>query len=163
MLVHAARAASIAWVLALLLDIGMMIVSIMAYTGATSQDDRPIIRQTRITFSQAGHAIQRLEIALAALGLIMHPTLLTLTFLRVGRLRRHGSYPNALGARLAIACVVVPWHLICLVAWIICAVLQANYVPLRASRQLDECDRFGTELSQCGFVSASWIMAIIYW
>ncbi|PHH63658.1 hypothetical protein CDD81_5639 [Ophiocordyceps australis] len=162
MLVRAARAASIAWVLALLLDIGMMIISIMAYTGATSQDDRPIIRRTRITFPQTGHHIQRLEIALAALGLIVHPTLLALTFLRVGRLRRHGSHHNAVGARLVIACFMVPWHLVCLAAWIVCVVLQSNYVPILGSRKLVECNRFGNELSQCGFVSASWIVAMIY-
>lgn len=53
------------WILGIvfIVDIGMMIVSIMAYTGAQSEDDRPIIKRTHITFPKYGHHIQRTEIA----------------------------------------------------------------------------------------------------
>ena len=51
------------------LDIGMFIISIMAYKGAQSDDSREILRRTFITFSPAGHHIQRTEIALVNLPL----------------------------------------------------------------------------------------------
>lgn len=50
----------------IILDIGMLIVAIMAYTGAQSYDDSAIIRETYITFPTNAHHIQRLEIALVS-------------------------------------------------------------------------------------------------
>lgn len=60
----AARITFIVLVFTIMLDIGMMIVAILAYTGAHGEEDRPIIQQTKITFTTAGHHIQRAEIAL---------------------------------------------------------------------------------------------------
>lgn len=50
-----------------LVDIGMLTVSIMAYTGAQDEDDRYVIKHTWITFPAAGHHIQRAEIALVSI------------------------------------------------------------------------------------------------
>lgn len=59
-----AKVATGIWVFAVLLDIGMMIVSILAYTGAQSEDDTAVIKRTHITFPTAGNHVQRAEIAL---------------------------------------------------------------------------------------------------
>lgn len=50
-----------------LLDIGMMIVSILAYVGAQSDDSRTVLKRTFITFPPVGYHIQRTEIALVSL------------------------------------------------------------------------------------------------
>lgn len=63
---RAARKLLWASVLIIMLDIGMMVVAVMAYTGAQSSDDSAIIRDTYITFPGAGDHIQRLEIALVS-------------------------------------------------------------------------------------------------
>jgi hypothetical protein len=56
------------WSALFLLDVTMMIISIMAYTGAASPDDRQIIIDTHITFPPAGHHIQRTEIAMVKIS-----------------------------------------------------------------------------------------------
>ena len=48
------------------LDIGMMIISILAYNGAQSDDSREILKRTLITFPPVGYHIQRTEIALVS-------------------------------------------------------------------------------------------------
>lgn len=173
------------WGFAIILDIGMMIVSIMAYTGAQSSDDRPTIKHTFITFPPAGQHIQRLEIALVRLGwqkqwllislgantssllqpsagLIANPAFLIMISLpsihvgdkhirsRAQRLRRRFWQP-------------LLWHIACLGGWATSVALQARYVPVLGTGKLPECVEYGDELSQCGMVSASWALAMVYW
>ncbi|KAK7750951.1 hypothetical protein SLS62_007084 [Diatrype stigma] len=177
-----------------LLDVGTLIVSVMAYSGAHSEDDRPVIQRTYITFPAAGYRIQRAEIALVSapsplrsslksssqnvafdghghteykqdstaaqltqdepqpsLGIIVHGTLMgAYAFLRgeAGRARSFArKYP-------------LPWHTACVVAWAVLAAYQADYVPALGRGRLPECVKYGSELSQCGMVTASWVLAI---
>jgi hypothetical protein len=150
-----------AWTYAVLLtlDIAAMIINILAYTGAQSQDDRPIIKNTFITFPPVGDHIQRLEIALPSLGLITHTTLAIMVPLKIGRLSRNGARLSA--TRCWFALVPLPYHLLCLGAWIASVVLQAEYVPVLGAGKLPECVKFGDELSQCGMVTASWILSMV--
>ncbi|POR37443.1 Uncharacterized protein TPAR_02371 [Tolypocladium paradoxum] len=162
LLFSTARAATYLWMFGILLDIGMMIVSILAYTGAQSNDDRAVIRRTYITFPMAGRHVQRTEIALASLGVILNPTLATFTMVHMSRLRRTLSRPDVSNIKCITLFLLLPWHIACLAGWLVCVAFQAAYVPILGTRKLPECVRFGSELSQCGFVSASWIIAMLY-
>lgn len=73
----AARKSLWASIFIILLDVGMMIVAIMAYTGAQSSEDRAVIKDTHITFPVAGHHIQRLEIALVGVSCHTYGKMLT--------------------------------------------------------------------------------------
>lgn len=55
------------------------------------------------------------------------------------------------------------WHVISLGAWLTCIMFQARYVPILGTNKLSECVKFGDELAQCGMVTASWIVAMVYW
>lgn len=57
---------AVMYIFLFLLDVGMLTVSIMAYTGAQGEDDSTIIKHTYITFPAAGDHIQRAEIALVS-------------------------------------------------------------------------------------------------
>lgn len=75
-LARAARKPLWASIFIIMLDIGMMVVAIMAYTGAQSADDSATIQDTYITFPDAGDNIQRLEIALVSYLAIRSGTVL---------------------------------------------------------------------------------------
>jgi hypothetical protein len=62
----AARKPLLTSIFAIILDIGMLIVAILAYIGAQTDQDSSIIRETHITFPSNAHHIQRLEIALVS-------------------------------------------------------------------------------------------------
>lgn len=61
--------------------------------------------------------------------------------------------------------ILVPflYHFLCLAAWLVLVVFQAQYVPVLGTNKLPECVEFGDELSQCGTVTASWILGIVLW
>lgn len=82
---------------------------------------------------------------------------------RMSRLKRQLPRPDPSGIKCIALSLLLPWHIACLAAWAACVALQAAYVPILGTRKLPECVRFGSELSQCGFVSAAWILAIVYW
>ncbi|RYO74427.1 hypothetical protein DL764_010830 [Monosporascus ibericus] len=142
------------YILMVVLDIGMLIVAVMAYTGAQSSDDRPVIKETFITFPTAGHHIQRTEIALPSLGIIAHPFLMTRYATR--------SSLSGTGMKVFLLKWPMPWHVVNLAAWAVLAAFQAPYVPLLGRDLLPECVRYGSELSQCGCVTAGWIFAVLY-
>ncbi|RYO75702.1 hypothetical protein DL766_005438 [Monosporascus sp. MC13-8B] len=142
------------YILMVVLDIGMLIVAVMAYKGAQSSDDRKVIKETFITFPTAGHHIQRTEIALASLGIIAHPFLMT-------RYAMRDSLSGA-GMKVFLLKWPLPWHVVNLAAWAVLAAFQAPYVPLLGRDLLPECVYYGSELSQCGCVTASWIFAMLY-
>ncbi|RYP90422.1 hypothetical protein DL770_003454 [Monosporascus sp. CRB-9-2] len=142
------------YILMVVLDIGMLIVAVMAYTGAQSSDDRKVIKETFITFPTAGHHIQRTEIALPSLGIIAHPFLMARYAMR-SRLSRTGMTAFLLKWAL-------PWHVVNLAAWALLAAFQAPYVPLLGRDLLPECVCYGSEMLQCGCVTASWIFALLY-
>ncbi|RYP18236.1 hypothetical protein DL767_009877 [Monosporascus sp. MG133] len=135
-------------------DIGMLIVAVMAYTGAQGPDDREVIKETFITFPTAGHHIQRTEIALPSRGIIAHPFLMARYAMCSGL--------SGTGMKVFLLKWRLPWHVVNLAAWAVLAAFQAPYVPLLGRDLLSECVRYGSELSQCGCVTASWIFAMPY-
>lgn len=59
------------------------------------------------------------------------------------------------------------WHGVCFVAWtvlatFVLATFQADYVPLLGRKRLPECVKYGSELTQCGMVTATWIFATLF-
>ncbi|KAI1073922.1 hypothetical protein F5B20DRAFT_477812 [Whalleya microplaca] len=151
------------YIFGILIDIGMLIVSVLAYTGAQGEDDRAVLKHTWITFSPAGHHIQRTEIALPSLGLIVHSCLITIAAIHLSRMNRYPFNQLSIDqTRLSILKYSFPWHALCLAVCIILIVFQSTYVPILGMRKLPECEKFGDELTQCGCVSATWIIAIVY-
>ncbi|KAH7324652.1 hypothetical protein B0I35DRAFT_475881 [Stachybotrys elegans] len=135
----------------------------MAYTGAQSEDDRAIIKETYITFPPAGHHIQRTEIALASLGIVLHIVLPTYSSVRIEPLRKVFSLSEAKKGRISLLKYPVAYSLVATAAWAVCIAFQSDYVPILGTNKLPECVEFGDELSQCGMLTASWILAMIYW
>lgn len=64
--------------------------------------------------------------------------------------------------RLFVLKYPLPWHAACVVAWALLVAFQADYVPMLGRGRLPECVEYGSELSQCGMVTAGWIFAIFY-
>ena len=56
----------------------------------------------------------------------------------------------------------LPWHGVYFAAWAVLAAFQADYVPLLGRNRLPECVKYGSELTQCGMVTATWIFAIVF-
>lgn len=158
----AARKPLLTSIFAIILDIGMLIVAILAYIGAQTDQDSSIIRETHITFPSNAHHIQRLEIALPAISLVVNIALDVLIIKRVGKLKRQDSLENRLAIERAMTFFFLPWHSACLLTWAFCIGFQSSYVPMLDINILPECAEFGDELTQCGMVSATWILAIIY-
>ncbi|KFA78756.1 hypothetical protein S40288_10634 [Stachybotrys chartarum IBT 40288] len=150
------------WSALFLLDVTMMIISIMAYTGAASPDDRQIIIDTHITFSPAGHHIQRTEIAMASLGIVANIASAVYGGVQIGYLRRGFGPEEARRARNRLLVFPGLWCAASLGAWATCVALQTAYVPILGTRRLPECVEFGDELTQCGMLTASWILAMVY-
>ncbi|RYP19909.1 hypothetical protein DL765_003057 [Monosporascus sp. GIB2] len=121
------------------LDIRMLVVAVMAYTGAQSSDDGKAIKETFITFPRAGHHIQRTEIALVS---FTHPSLMT-------RYAMRGSLSGT-GMKVFLLKWPLPWHVVNLAAWAVLAAFQGPYVPLLGRDLLPECVYYDSELSQCG-------------
>ncbi|KAF4461598.1 hypothetical protein FALBO_11593 [Fusarium albosuccineum] len=120
----------------MIVDIGMLAISILALIGAGSTDDRQVVQEAVIDFPSPGRHIQRAMVVLAALGLVSHPTIGVMLMIRVGRLRRAMSQENAQRLKA--------------------------YVPLIVPTALPECHYLGPELVQCGMISSTWVGAIVY-
>lgn len=91
---------------------------------------------------------------------------IALTVLLMVRIRRLGvefSRENLMRAQRLIAFVYIPWYCVNLIVWAVSVGFQSSYVPLLDSNILPECEEYGDELTQCGMVSGSWILAMIYW
>lgn len=163
-MVRAARRVLIIFILLFIMDITMMIVSIMAYTGAHTDEDRSVVKETFITFTRTGHIVQRAIIALAAVGLVIHPTLAVVLMIRLGRIKHSDTYTPEKGTSLRryFAWLLFPWLIVRIVAWAMCIAFQTPYVPVVFSTVLLECHHFGLELTQCGMVSTTWVTAMVY-
>ncbi|KAF5008840.1 hypothetical protein FDECE_4864 [Fusarium decemcellulare] len=146
----------------MIVDIGMLVISILALIGAGSTDDRQVVQEAVIDFPSPGRHIQRAMVALAALGLVSHPTIGVMLVIRVGRLRRAMSQENAQRLVKFFIFGLVPYLIICVAAWAVCLGFQTAYVPLIVPTALPECHYLGPELVQCGMISSTWIGAIIY-
>lgn len=83
--------------------------------------------------------------------------------IRVGRLNHKYNDENRLGVQRVIMFFYLPWHFVNLLAWAACVGFQSSYVPLVDYNILPECAEYGSDLTQCGMVTGSWIMALIYW
>lgn len=145
-----------------LLDVGMMIVAIMAYTGAQSSEDSAVIRDTFVTFPDAGDHIQRLEIALPALSLVVTIALAVLLTMRMRRLGAEFNRANLVSAQRVVTFFYLPWYSVNLLVWAVCVGFQSSYVPLLDVNILPECEIYGSRLMQCGMVSGTWILAMVF-
>ncbi|KAJ4238426.1 hypothetical protein NW757_013054 [Fusarium falciforme] len=77
-------------------DIGMMVITIMAVTGAETADPRDVVQGAKIDFPPPGGQIQALEIGLAAFGLFFH-ILFALIFLdRVKKAKQTMNYASGI-------------------------------------------------------------------
>ncbi|KAJ3530319.1 hypothetical protein NM208_g9378 [Fusarium decemcellulare] len=146
----------------MIVDIGMLVISILALIGAGSTDDRQVVQEAVIDFPSPGRHIQRAMVALAALGLVSHPTIGVMLVIRVGRLRRAMSQENAQRLVTFFIFGLVPYLIICVAAWAVCFGFQTAYVPLIVPTALPECHYLGPELVQCGMISSTWVGAIVY-
>ena len=144
------------YLLGLILDIGQMIVAILSYTGAVTETDPDV----DITFPSVGDHVQRLIIAWASLGVVVHITLAAMVTIRIGRRAITRNEKHYTKARLVLLTWYMPWSLASLVVWSVCVGLQTrNYVPnLNA---LPECKEY-SGLTQCGMVFGSWIIGMVY-
>ncbi|KAK0622046.1 hypothetical protein B0T17DRAFT_309690 [Bombardia bombarda] len=144
------------------LDIGQLTVACLAYSGAVT--DPGSVSRTNpkldIKFPAVGHHIQRLIIAWAALGVIVHVTLACVDSINVNSRAPRRDEKGYAWARGVVWRWFLPWSVLSLGVWGVCVGLQtANYVPNLG--RLDECRRFPA-LSQCGLVLGSWVIGIVY-
>ncbi|KAI9152129.1 hypothetical protein HJFPF1_09354 [Paramyrothecium foliicola] len=149
------------WVLMIVLDISQMIVNIMAYTGAQSEEDRQVIKDTHITFPPAGHHVQRTMIALPSLGLIMHWVLPTLVSIWLARHMRDFTERTTKVTRRKILMVPIAYHVVCTAVWAVLIAFQSDYVPILGTDKLPECVEYGNELTQCPMLTACWVLAMV--
>lgn len=82
---------------------------------------------------------------------------------KVGAFNRQYSEDSRRGVERCMLFFFIPWHFASLLTWAFCVGFQSSYVPLLDINILPECTEFGSELTQCGMVSGTWILAIIYW
>lgn len=70
---------------------------------------------------------------------------------------------HLLDAQRLLVFVYFPWYCVNLIVWAVCVGFQSSYVPLLDVNILPECELYGSELTQCGMVSGSWVLAMVYW
>lgn len=58
--------------------------------------------------------------------------------------------------------MMAPVNVALFVGWAVCATYQAQYVPSRGNKDLEECS-LGRAAAQCRMVDASWGLAIFTW
>ncbi|EEU34718.1 uncharacterized protein NECHADRAFT_87002 [Fusarium vanettenii 77-13-4] len=127
-------------------DIGMMVTTIMAVTGAETADPRDIVQGAKIDFPPPGEQIQALEIGLAAFGLFFH-ILFALIFLgRVKKAKQTMDYAS--GTRLTefVLYIVLPFLVIEVAGWAVCLGFQSLYAPVIKPRKLLACHYLGPDL-----------------
>lgn len=90
-------------------------------------------------------------------------TLAVLVAIRLRRLAAHFNRENLLRAQHLLSFVYIPWYCANLLVWAVCVGFQSSYVPLLDSNILPECEEYGDQLTQCGMVSGSWILAMLFW
>ncbi|KAL2673585.1 hypothetical protein Neosp_012027 [[Neocosmospora] mangrovei] len=143
-------------------DIGMMVITIMAVTGAETADPRDIVQGAKIDFPPPGKQIQALEIGLAAFGLFFH-ILFALIFLdRVKKAKQTMDYASGIRLTKFVLYIVLPFLVIEVAGWAVCLGFQSLYAPVIKPRKLLACHYLGPDLVQCGMVSSSWVGAIVY-
>lgn len=160
----AARRVLIIFIPLFIVDIAMMVVSIMAYTGAHTDNDRAVVKEIFITFTKTGHYVQRAIIALAAVGIVIHPTLAVVLMRRLGRLKHSETFTpeTATDLKRFFSWFLFPWMIVRIVAWAVCMGFQTPYVPVVYPKAILECHHFGLELTQCGMVSTTWVITMVY-
>ncbi|KAJ4179811.1 hypothetical protein NW755_012207 [Fusarium falciforme] len=143
-------------------DIGMMVITIMAVTGAETADPRDVVQGAKTDFPPPGGQIQALEIGLAAFGLFFH-ILFALIFLdRVKKAKQTMNYASGIRLTKFVFYVVLPFLVIEVVGWAVCLGFQSLYAPVIKPRKLLACHYLGPDLVQCGMVSSSWVGAIVF-
>lgn len=96
--------------------------------------------------------------------MILDFTLCLMAHYYVYRLRgQNYSETDLFKAYRTVTFFLLPWHAIALIGWALCAAFQTSYVPVLGTKMLPECEEYGDELTQCGMVTASWVMAWVYW
>lgn len=98
-----------------------------------------------------------------SLSLVVTTTLAVLLMVRLRRLTTDFSRQNLLSAQRLLEFAYFPWYCACLLVWAVCVGFQSSYVPLLDANILPECEEYGDELTQCGMVSGTWFLAMIYW
>ncbi|KAG9252632.1 uncharacterized protein F5Z01DRAFT_221271 [Emericellopsis atlantica] len=156
-----ARKMLIFFIPALVLDLAMLAISVIAYTGAQSDGDRPALQKAYIRFTPPGNIIRPLVIALACLNVVVHPTIGTMLLFRLGHATKNGTMEQIKRLQRFMLCVL-PYFIILALAWTICVAFQATYVPIIDDAVLPSCHVWGWELTQCPMVSTTWIGGMIY-
>jgi hypothetical protein len=92
----------------------------------------------------------------------MHLVLPVLTPMHITRLSKDFSPARTKYTRRWVILVPLLYHMACLGAWAALLALQTDYVPVLGTDKLPECVKYGDELSQCGMLTAGWILAMVF-
>ncbi|KAL2280971.1 hypothetical protein FJTKL_12109 [Diaporthe vaccinii] len=151
------QGAAIFYIAMLCIDIGTMIVSILALSGSYSEDEDPIV----IKFPTLALHVQRLIVAWASVSLVASITLALMTSLGISPKAPSRNEREFAVARRRLLTYFVPWALASLAVWATCAGLQARYYVLDRASYIPTCRRY-PELTQCWMVFATWILVLVY-
>lgn len=93
---------------------------------------------------------------------MLDPILTIYYFMLGGRVMNRTPKAKPARFKQLLVYAMVPLNVALLAGWITCIVYQAQYVPIRGSRELELCNtKHG--VTQCRMVDASWILAMIFW
>ncbi|KAL1877997.1 hypothetical protein Daus18300_002351 [Diaporthe australafricana] len=148
---------AIIYIAMLCIDIGTLIVSILALTGSFSEDEDPIV----IKFPTLALHVQRLIVAWASISLVASITLALMTSLGMSAKAPSGTKNEFAVARRRLLTYFGPWTLASLAVWATCAGLQAQYYALDLESYIPTCRRY-PDLTQCWMVLATWILVLVY-